>query len=156
MYVNKSFPLRLYKDVSQITCKTYSQLGSFQRSNRVNSYSYHWNPVFRFGIHGLGLGRYCLPTKMSDSLSQGIADKYCSLHIAHLALTSHCVVILSSLYDIERADGVTGKYTQVSSAIFSVASSCCPLILIRFIWTIKAMSWAGENNPKSSRGHGNR
>ena len=81
-----------------------------------------------------------MPTKMSDSLSQGIADKYCSLHIAHLALTSHCVVILSSLYDIERA-GVTGKYTQVSSAIFSVASSCCPLILIHFIWTIfKAMS----------------
>ena len=72
-----------------------------------------------------------MPTKMSDSLSQGIADKYCSLHIAHLALTSHCVVILSSLYDIERA-GVTGKYTQVSSAIFSVASSCCPFLFTSF------------------------
>ena len=129
MYVNKSFPLRLYKDVSQITCKTYSQLGSFQRSNRVNSYSYHWNPVFRFGIHGLGLGRYCLPTKMSDSLSQGIADQ-----------RSNVSFILSSLYDIERT-GVTGKYTQVSSAIFSVASSYCPLVHIHFVWTIFKAMW---------------
>ena len=71
----QEFPFAFVRsDVSQINCKTYSQLGSFQRSNRVNSYSYHWNPVFRFGIHGLGLGRYCLPTKMSDNLSQVIAD----------------------------------------------------------------------------------
>ena len=66
---------------------------------------------------------------------------------AHLALTSQYVVILSSLYDIERA-GVTGKYTQVSSAIFSVASSYCPLVRIHFVWTIfKAMSRPRENNP---------
>ena len=103
--------------------------------------------MFRFGIHGLGLGRYCLPTKMSDSLSQGIADNIvlciCSPG-SDEPLRSHIIFI------IERA-GVTGKYTQVSSAIFSVASSYCPLVRIHFVWTIfKAMLRPGENHPNET------